>query len=157
MNDEKGFTLIEVLASTIIISIILLSFMQVFANTNRIAKHNNEKLVVVNLAHSYLERLKITPYEFIENPKETPTPRYKYNGRNSGEETYSLSTCSSSGLDCGLFETIINDKDYKIIVKASQSEDESAIGLVNIEVTVKSSTSSLSSTVEGYVSDENTP
>lgn len=149
MKNEKGFSLIEVLAGFVIISFILLSFMQVFVNTSRLANNNSEKLVVVNLAHAYLERLKINPYEFIEKPSMTLTPKYK--SVNGGKQIYSASTCSS--FECDIFETIINDQHYEVQIVASQSPNENKIGLVNIEVTIKSVTSSLSSSVEGYITD----
>lgn len=60
MKTEKGFTLIEVLASVIIITIILLSFSQIFISNNKYANANTEKLVVMNLADAQLERLRVT-------------------------------------------------------------------------------------------------
>lgn len=60
MNNEKGFTLIEVLASLVIVTIILLAFSQIFISNNQYANKNTEKLVVVNLADAYLERIRVT-------------------------------------------------------------------------------------------------
>lgn len=50
MKNEKRFTLVEVLASHVIITIILLSFFQIFISNNKYANANIEKLVIVNLA-----------------------------------------------------------------------------------------------------------
>lgn len=58
-NDEKGFTLVEIVASIVIITIVLLSFFQFFIQNNKVANSNTEKLVVVNLSHYYLDRLKL--------------------------------------------------------------------------------------------------
>ena len=59
VNNQKGFSLIEVIASIVIISIVLLSFFQLFVQSNKTAAANNEKLVVINLADAQLERLKL--------------------------------------------------------------------------------------------------
>lgn len=66
MEHEKGFTLIEVLASLVIISFILLLFSSVFIQNNKVSIQNTEKLVVVHLADAYLERLRIER-ERLEN------------------------------------------------------------------------------------------
>ena len=57
LKNNDGLTLVEVIASIVIITIILLSFSQVFIQTNKTAAINNEKLIVINLADAYLERL----------------------------------------------------------------------------------------------------
>lgn len=61
LKEEKAFTLVEVVASIVIITIVLLSFAQIFIQTNKTAHLNNEKLVVVNLADAVLERERAEP------------------------------------------------------------------------------------------------
>lgn len=61
-KKESGFTLIEVVASIVIITIILLSFSQLFIQSNKTAAYNNEKLVAINMAEAELERLKMSPF-----------------------------------------------------------------------------------------------
>lgn len=63
IKSQRGFSLLEVVASIVLISIILLSFAQIFVQANSTANINNEKLVVINLADAYLERLKATGLE----------------------------------------------------------------------------------------------
>lgn len=58
MNNEQGFTLVEVVASLAIITIILLSFSSIFITNNKQAITNNEKLVIINLADAQLERFR---------------------------------------------------------------------------------------------------
>lgn len=58
MNNEQGFTLVEVVASLAIITIILLSFSSIFITNNKQAITNNEKLVIINLADAQLERIR---------------------------------------------------------------------------------------------------
>lgn len=57
-NNQQGVTLLEIVASIAVLTIILLSFSQIFIQNNKTANRNNEKLVVINLADAYLERLK---------------------------------------------------------------------------------------------------
>lgn len=131
MKNEKGLTLIEVLASLVIISIVLAGFMSLFGTTNKLAVSNSEKLVVVNLADSYLERVKVNPKEFI-----TPFPP--------------TITNQSKGVTQSILN--MNKKKYEIEIKVTQNENEfSKLSLVNVVVTVKSKNSNISSSVEGYV------
>ena len=131
METEKGFTLVEVLASLVIISIVLMSFMAIFSNTNKLAVGNSEKLVVINLADAYLERVKVQPDEYIEFPSATK--------------------CNSKEMPSFIYN--INDKDYNIKVNASQDSDECNLSLINVVVTVTAINSNMSSSVEGYISD----
>lgn len=61
LKSEKGFSLIEVVASIVLISIILLMFAQIFVSTNHTAAVNTEKLVTINLADAVLAKLKSEP------------------------------------------------------------------------------------------------
>lgn len=163
MKDEKGFTLIEVLASLVIISIVLMSFMSIFSNTNALAVSNSEKLVVINLADAYLERVKVDPKGTL----------------NFTDETKSLME-ELSMVDCAMIEPVasvkrkckekilvldkINGKDYNVLLSFSQTMDidntdttvntEKDISLLNVVVTVTAVQSNISSSVEGYISYE---
>src|SRR5690625_3773894 len=63
---EHGFTLIEVLASIVIISVILLGVIQLIGLTNKTAVSNNTKLVTINLARTTMERIKLQPENYFE-------------------------------------------------------------------------------------------
>lgn len=166
--NNKGFSLVEVLASLVIISIVLVSFMALFTNTNRIAVNNSEKLVVVNLADSYLERVKINPSEFLPFPP-TLNSSYLYNVK---YPTVPLRLSNPSGVASEIFDlkrcgivnvpdpsekyipectyiSHINNKNYFVSIKVSQSVEESNISLLNILVTVSSGKSK--TFVEGYL------
>ncbi|GKW46804.1 prepilin-type N-terminal cleavage/methylation domain-containing protein [Planococcus sp. NCCP-2050] len=131
MKNEKGFTLVEVLASLVIISIVLVSFMVIFGNTNRLAVTNSEKLVVINLADAYLERVKVNPNEFINNYPPAPP------------------TSISNGKTLPPYK--INDKFYRITIDVSQNSSEVSLSLLNVKVSVQSTKTNMKSTVEGYV------
>lgn len=62
MKREEGFTLVEVVASLVIIGIVLLSVAQLMIKSNDAAAINNEKLVAIDLADAVLQRLKAESY-----------------------------------------------------------------------------------------------
>jgi len=160
MKDEKGFTLIEVLASLVIISIVLMSFMAIFSNTNALAVSNSEKLVVINLADAHLERVKVDPKGTLNFTDES---------KNLIEEL-GMTSCAMQDpkpdiiQQCKNKEIIIDDinnKSYKVLFKFSQTLDrnssdtrintEKDISLLNVVVTVTAVQSNISSSVEGYI------
>ena len=66
IKEECGLTLIEVVASITIIAIVLLSFSQLFIQSNKTAHYNNEKLVLINLADGQLERTQAFSFDSAE-------------------------------------------------------------------------------------------
>lgn len=143
MKNERGFTLVEVLAALVILSIVLMSFTAVFANTNRIAINNSEKLVVINLADAYLERIKINPAEFI------------------GTIPPAMANCPppETAKKCATITVSpppppINGKSYPVTIRIKQDANEKNLLLLSTVVTVRSPDKKVSSSVEGYVSYE---
>jgi len=135
LKNNRGFTLVEVIASIVIIAILLLSFFQVFIQNNKTAVYNNERLVVINLAHAELERLKIDPFGASADGKiKKPT-----------STIYSDSATKTSK---------INNRDYTIKIDAKQSSDEKDLNLINVTVTAISSNGKTKNSVEGYVEYE---
>ena len=128
--NEKGFSLIEVIASIVIISIVLLSFFQLFIQSNNTAVANNEKLVVINLADAQLERLKLNYSSLTDIDKLTSL----------NKKTYEITPI------------VLNSKTYNTQVLASVTTEEKNLGLVNIVVTVTAPNGKTKSSVEGYVS-----
>lgn len=120
MKNEKGFTLVEVVASIVLITIILLSFAQLFIQSNKTAAYNNEMLVTINLADAMLAKARATKGNidgFVIDPTKTD------------EQTTHFS---------------MNNKDYLVIFQASQSNStptnakysEEELKLVKVVVTV---------------------
>lgn len=139
---EKGFTLVEVLASIVIISIILLGVGQLMLFANKTATSNNTKLVTTHLAKATIARIKIEPeaYFLLESVTE-------------GGDTFDKSSCMPH--DCqSLYEFYVNDETYDVIVRVSQNSSERDLNLFNVHVTVKHSSRPIQSSVEGYVVDE---
>lgn len=139
MKSEKGFTLIEVLVSLVLISIVLTSFMAIFANTDRLAVSNSEKLVVINLADAYLERIKIQPTEFIG----TLPPSMSNCTPAVANTTCKTVTVNSSP---------VNGKSYVVKITLKQNLTEKKLSLLDTVIKVSSPDSKVSSSVEGYVS-----
>lgn len=145
MLREKGFTLVETLASMVLLSIILLSFTQLFIQSNKDAKQNNEKLVVINLADGVLEGLKVRPMKEIKTARDV-------------QDYFKISTNPSAPSDSLSF----NEKTYKITYSASQSttkytngfNSEKDLKLMKVVVTVTAPNGRTKSSSEGYVSIE---
>lgn len=133
MKNEKGLTLVEVLAAVVLISIVLMGFMALFGTTNKLASTNSEKLVLINLADAHLERLKADPVVYF---------------RDSGS-TFPTAPVSSP-ITITRTDTI-NGKSYSVKAVLKPSGQTNAQSLLDAVVTVKASTSNLSSSVEGFV------
>lgn len=145
-TEEKGFTLVEVLASIVIISVILLGVVNLFTFTNKTAISNNNKLVTTHLAKATIERIKIQPNTY-----------FSFNNITSEEISYTKNNCKPTNCT-GLYQFNVNDELYNVTVTVSQTNRQSIkeeeLGLVNIVVEVKHDEKKLKSTVEGYVIDE---
>ncbi|WP_409368576.1 prepilin-type N-terminal cleavage/methylation domain-containing protein [Lysinibacillus sp. 38-6] len=141
IKSQRGFTLIEVVASLVLISIILLSFAQIFISTNKTAALNNEKLVTVNLADAVLAKVK-------------------------SESLPKLSSNNLNDYFKNMDTTIkVNDKSYKITYSPSQYSDknkkytnsnftEQELNLIKVVVTITSPNEKTKGSSEGYVSIE---
>lgn len=143
MNSEKGFTLVEVLAGTVILSIILVSTAQLMIQSNKTAEINKEQLTVIHLTNAMLERLKIEN-QFIKNalpasntwdtciniPLKNESEDYSTVKVNN--ETYSISAC------------LTPRNNTNPIVKEN-------INLVNVKVSVQDQSGKRKSEIEGYV------
>jgi prepilin-type N-terminal cleavage/methylation domain-containing protein len=150
---NKGFTLIEVLASIVLLSILILTFSNSFVFSNRTAVSNNDNLAAVNLAKATLEKIKNDPYMYINDPK-TGNIDYENN-----PITFNINNCPINNRPCqNLFSVTINNKTYNISITASQNaaKGDKNLNLINVLVQVNSvnSTPIISSKIEGYISNE---
>lgn len=133
--NEKGISLMEVVVSLAILSIMILTFANLFLFTNKTAVSNDSKIVAIHLAKAELERLKVYSDE--------------------SKDIISQLKADSNGVYTR--ERIINNQKYKVNFKRTQSIDEKNMRLLNIvvEVSLLNSKPVISSKVEGYVNDEN--
>ena len=141
LKEERGFTLIEVVAAIVIIGIVLIGFSPLFFHSNKIATFNNEKLVVINLANAELERLKLTPEGDIFG-----TGDNKFKKPGDTFINYTEKTITKN--------TTINAAKYEVKVTANQQKEEYDAKLLNIQIQVTGPNSNSKSTVEGYLSYE---
>ncbi|WP_404427809.1 prepilin-type N-terminal cleavage/methylation domain-containing protein [Ureibacillus chungkukjangi] len=145
-QNSKGFTLIEVVASIIIITIILLSFSQLFIQTNKTAAKNTEKLVTINLADAMLEKVRAGTYT-----KSTDIQSYFVDNSQPNKK-----------LKNPPLEIDLNGRTYSISYKATQSSTKSQnanftekeLNLIKVVVTVTSPDGKTKGSSEGYVSIE---
>ena len=148
-KEESGFNLIEVVASIVIIGIILISFSQLFIQSNKTAAHNNEKLVTINLADAMLVKLKSET--FTKDSSITDMNKYF---KDSSEPDH---TKKKPPLAIQM-----NGKTYAVSYQASQSNSklansnysEEALGLIKVVVTVTAPNGKIKGSSEGYVSLE---
>lgn len=148
-KKESGFTLLEVVASIVIITIVLLSFSQLFIQSNKTAAHNNERLVTINLADAALVKLKSQSFtkdasftnvnQYFEDnvesdlTKKKPPLAIQMNGK-----TYAVSYVPS--------QSNIN------VMNSNYSEED--LDLIKVVVTVTAPDGKIKGSSEGYVSLE---
>lgn len=150
VKNEQAFSLVEILASVVLISIVLIGVLNLFIFTNKTAVTNNDKLVAINLAKATIERMKIKPDDFFPLPNEEPAPEYV--GRDAENPIhYDGTHCLSEECE-NLYAREINDVTYNVKVSISQDSIEQNLRLINAVVRVEHSDKKISSTVEGYIS-----
>ena len=143
IKNNKGFSLIEVIAAVVILSIILLSFSQLLIQANKTANLNNEKLVVINLADGVLVKLQAKPIQKNDSYNYDEVQNY------FNDASYEK-------------EIALNGKKYTVSYVATQENSahtnttntEVTLNLINVIVTVTSSNGKTKSSTEGYVSIE---
>lgn len=131
LKQERGFSLIEVVASIVIITIILLSFSQLFIQSNKTAHYNNEKLILINLVDGQLERIQALSFSNIDALRDY------------------ISSVNDTPLQ-------LNNKDYTIKIeetnyKVDGTEKQSNSDYNLIHLSVKVSINNSKSVAEGYV------
>lgn len=146
-KNEKGVTLVEVLASIVIISIILLGVFSLLTFTNKTAVSNNAKLVSINLAKATIERMKVKPDDYFYNFEELKAKTAEF------EVVYDHEDCHTSETsECEtLYLPVVNDQTYHVEITVSQTDEERDLKLLNVVVTVSLAERNIKSVVEGYV------
>ncbi len=149
-KNQSGFTLIEVIASIMIITIVLISFSQIFIQSNKTASINTEKLVTINLADAMLARVQAKSYIKITTTGATV------------QDYFIDRTKTDKKLMDPPLEIDLNGRTYTISYKASQSTSKPAnsgfsekdLNLVKVVVTVTAPDGKTKGSSEGYVSIE---
>jgi len=160
--NEKGLTLVEVVASLLIITIVLLSVAQLVIQSNKTNSINNEKLVVIDLAETILERLKAENHIVKEAIETASNPDQEVEIPLSSINMENLSTKKIDGKDCYFVE--MNHETYQVnaYARKANKQEISDFGLRPVVVKVKrveiitNGTTSIKdligkSEIEGYV------
>ncbi|NMD69139.1 type II secretion system protein [Bacillus sp. DNRA2] len=120
MRNDRGFTLVEVLASVVILALLATVFFQMFVFSQKTTTTSKEKLVALNVAQGVLERIKYGGYPEINN---------KHAG------TYSINECGEDAATCEkLYRIKVNNVIYQIEITI---EEEAEAGLGIYWATVK--------------------
>lgn len=146
MRNERGFTLVEILASITILAILATVFFQMFIFSQKTTTTSKEKLVALNVAQGVMERIKHGAYPEIDT---------------NHEGTYTVSSCDdpTTQSECEKrYKIKVNDIDYKIIITID-SEAENGLGIYWATVNVygkkrdpeSEPEDKLQSSVEGFV------
>lgn len=110
LKNETGLTLLEVLLSILILTILLISIMNIFPQIGKVNIQNKEKLETINLAKKELKKwqedddLKL----FLRDPHAVNIPAYK--GKTKDGHFY-------------LFETTVNDYLVQLYVRTESHLD----------------------------------
>lgn len=134
---NRGFTLVEVLVALGIITIILLSFYQLFVQTNKTSVKNNEKLITINLADAALASVQAKTYTKISS-----------SDLNDYLEDESIPR-----------DFILNGRRYTVTYELFQNESkvpnsnysEKELNLIKVVVTVTSPDGNTNGSSEGYI------
>ncbi|WP_394119702.1 prepilin-type N-terminal cleavage/methylation domain-containing protein [Planococcus donghaensis] len=70
MQNEKGLTLVEILAALVILGIVLVSVMSFFTQSAKFTAHNNEKLTNIQVAEEVIAEIR--PLNFTLNNNNMP-------------------------------------------------------------------------------------
>jgi prepilin-type N-terminal cleavage/methylation domain-containing protein len=147
MRNDHGFTLIEVLASILILTILATVFFQMFIFSQKTTTSNQDKLVALNVAQGVLERIKHGSYSEITNI--SPETQVAY------PKTYNLSDCASydepEKSACEKrYKIKVNDIDYSIAIIVGEKV-ETGLSVYPVEVKVNGDDGKLKSKVKGFV------
>ncbi len=145
LDKEKAYTLVELLASIVILSIIIIGIFQLFIFSGNTAKSNETKLVTTHLAKATIERVKIDYENFI--PLEELERL---------QESYTINRYNCAQFkNCEMFTIKVNDLLYEVEITFSQREShEKELNLFDVLVEVTQPDKNISSKLEGYVVHE---
>ena len=114
-SNQDGFTLLEILASVVILGILLTVFFQLFIFSQKTTTTNQEKLEEINIAETVLEKIKNRD----EDIKISGPGMFK---RYYDKESDKIFREDEEGYD----------KDFHILIEVIEKE----LGLYSVEITV---------------------
>jgi prepilin-type N-terminal cleavage/methylation domain-containing protein len=125
--NEKGLTLIEVLASIVILSIIVISMLTMFVQSSRTTNVSKNIMEATYLAENEMEEM----YNLISSTTPTPTTTtFDSIKANMESKNYSILNTCTDGDVC--YEK--NDNGYNVFVQLKEAEESPVLVNVNIKV-----------------------
>ena len=140
MSNERGFSLVEILCSIVILGLVATVFFQFFLFSQKTTTSSQEKLVAINIAQGVLERMNHRGYLEITEPEDPESIAYP--------KTYSTSTCNVT--ECPKYTFRINNVDYKIVIEVGEKPD-SKLRIRSVVVKVLDADNKPQSSVKGFV------
>lgn len=139
-QEEKGFTLIEILLSIVILTIILVSIMNFFPQMGLFNRHNLEKTEAINLAKIELDEWQKKDYtDFFVNPSKELIPEYDHFEDKGKDRYYIFLKKSPNG-----------DYDIEIRLKEKPDLDTSKRKMHELHVRIFDKRNTLISETYGY-------
>ncbi|QDH20823.1 prepilin-type N-terminal cleavage/methylation domain-containing protein [Saccharibacillus brassicae] len=161
LKKEQGFTLIEVLASLLILSIVALAFTAYFSNALTFAKSNQNKTIMSNLARNALVYMQKQDFDRMESYFESGIATVVRPGNSPGTErvgiapeTFGSCTNDTSGVCVfrdmfenrnleplrAVLEPRVNGVQYRVVIEyqkeLNRTEAEGGALLLPIRATV---------------------
>lgn len=146
MKNNRGFTLIEILASITILGLLLTAFFQFFIFSQKTTTSNQEKLVALDIAQSVFEQIKKNAYPEVTSVDIDADDDYP--------KVYNFETVCSIGDEdtvnqCAKRYTISsNNKTFHIKIIVDKKLD---VGILSVEVQVCNANGNIKSKVKGFV------
>lgn len=136
MKDNRGFTLIEVLLSIVILAVIVTTFFQFFIMSQETTVNNQDKLVAINIAQKVLEQI-----------KEDSQAQVNSDDSQYWEITH-LAAAVNYPKTYGAYTETADSKQFQVIVNVDTTLDN---GLQMVTITVHGNDNKILSTVKGLV------
>lgn len=138
MENERGFTLVEILVSIVILSVIVPIFFQFFVVSQKVTTNNEDKLVAITVAEDVLDRIKHNLYPELVG---------------KGRGIYTGDDCTGTNKDECLKRYNIerNHNHYVIQIEIVEDGPENVVGLKLVEVKVFDDNGYFKSSVKGFV------
>jgi prepilin-type N-terminal cleavage/methylation domain-containing protein len=139
MGNNRGFTLIEVLASIIILSVIITSFFQFFIFSQKTTTNNQDKLIAINIAQKVLEQIK----EEAGKPDSSTDKSQYWSVSHPNDHNYVKTYEGES------YKESVDGKTYSIKIAVAEEKPENRLYMIT--VTVNGNNGISKSTVKGLV------
>jgi prepilin-type N-terminal cleavage/methylation domain-containing protein len=125
MNNNRGFALVEVLATIVILGIIILSFFQFFIFSQKTTTNNQDKLVAINVAQKVLEQIK---EEAGETDSTTAQKSQYWSVTHPADHIY-VKRYAGEG-----HQENVNGKTYSVQIEVTQEKPDSNLYMVTVSI-----------------------